>query len=158
MKSKFFGIVIAILVLMGCGEQRKGTNAEGQETTLNRKDEIRLKKYLVSGRRIYEEKCSNCHQPDGSGLGKLYPPLKSSDYLQQKDIQRITCLIKNGTNDTIQVNGQKYDQAMPGNPDLAPLDLAEIVTFIYNEFGDKTVIITQHDVKKYLEDCGQSSK
>ncbi|HBH24820.1 MAG TPA: cytochrome C [Cytophagales bacterium] len=138
---------------IGCGESQKGKDKEGNEVKLNRQDEIRLKQYIVKGRRIYETNCSNCHQPDGAGLGKLYPPLMASDYLSIDSLNRVACLIKYGMEGPIVVNGKEYNQLMPANTQLNNLDIAEVMTYIYNEFGGQTTIITQHDVRKYLDEC-----
>ncbi len=50
-------------------------------TSGDREYQLKLDNYFLAGKRSYEVKCSNCHQSEGQGLGKLYPPLAKSDYL-----------------------------------------------------------------------------
>tara|TARA_R110002020_G_scaffold313507_1_gene528740 strand:- start:260 stop:481 length:222 start_codon:yes stop_codon:yes gene_type:complete len=57
----------------------KGSN---EDNTLSRIEDPEVMKYAVEGKTIYENHCGNCHQSDGSGLGKLIPPIKDSDYFQ----------------------------------------------------------------------------
>jgi hypothetical protein len=51
------------------------------------------------------------------------------------------------------VNGKTYNQAMPANRDLYDLDIASIMTFIYNEWGDETVATSSDAVHEVLENC-----
>ncbi|MFM7194509.1 MAG: c-type cytochrome [Bacteroidota bacterium] len=91
----------------------------------------------MQGERLYGQHCANCHQADGTGLGKLYPPLAGSDYLRNKP-EEVICLIRNGIAGPIEVNRVIYDQPMPGNATLTDLEIAEVVTYIRGEWaGDK---------------------
>ena len=57
------------------------------------------KKYLMrnylSGKNLYQLHCQNCHQADGKGQGRLYPPLAQADYFLENPAQSM-CIIKNG--------------------------------------------------------------
>ncbi|WP_053404146.1 cytochrome c [Persicobacter sp. CCB-QB2] len=116
MKRYFFSTIAIFCALTACDE----------ETT-------KTKQYMVRGQQLYQTYCANCHQQDGSGLGKLYPPLKDSQHLSDKET--VICTIKNGMEGEIVVNGQTYDQPMPGIPELKNLDIAEIATFVRITWG-----------------------
>ena len=78
---------------------------------------IRFKKYMSIGKQIYQQRCQHCHGQNGEGIGKLYPPLDSADYLvENKD--KLACIIRLGQAGPIEVNGIQYNQVMPSNPDL----------------------------------------
>jgi cytochrome c551 len=121
------------------------------------KEEIKHQTYLHDGVEKYKLHCANCHQEDGKGLAGLYPPLANSDYLK-KNKASIICAIKHGQADTIVVNGKKYYQPMPANPKLEGLDIAEITTYIFNKWGDETVITDIKTVEKALKECGGIKK
>lgn len=145
-------IVIAILVVMAaCG----GPKTEGGKE-MDRNTEIKLKQYIVQGKQLYEMHCSNCHQADGSGFARLYPPLAESDYLLS-DLPRAACLIKNGMNGAIHVNGVEFNQMMPAN-DLTPLEIAEILTYITNAWGNNAGISDVHDINQWLRQCEKAGK
>ena len=60
-------------------------------------------------------------------------------------------IIKHGKAGEILVNGQAYNQAMPANPNLSPLDLAQIATYLYNSWGMNEGVIDAPRVEQYLK-------
>jgi cytochrome c551 len=116
------------------------------------KEEVKLKQYYIDGQALYKLHCANCHQENGQGLAGLYPPIAGSDFLK-KNKELILCSMRNGLKDTIMVNGKTYRQPMPANTQLQALDVAEIATYIYNEWGDEKVITDVKSVQKVLEGC-----
>lgn len=141
--------------LPGCQSDKSEVDENKEGKDLGHRDKIRLKQYLIQGKRLYLANCSNCHQKDGTGLGKLIPPLKASDYLKE-DVNRTICLTKYGISDTILVNGIAYNQKMPGNKEFTALDIAEVVTYVYNTWGDKNEIIDVNMVNQVLKGCNSS--
>ncbi len=109
-------------------------------------EKVKLEQYLITGAELYQTHCANCHGNKGEGLRDLYPPLKNADYLQNQS--DVICAIKNGLSGKIVVNGKEYDGVMPKNKDLYPLDIAQIVTFINEEFGEKKNKIVETDLVK----------
>lgn len=116
------------------------------------KEEIKRKQYYIDGQALYKTHCANCHQEKGEGLAGLYPPIAGSDFLA-KNKELILCSMRNGLMDTIIVNGKSYHQPMPANSQLQALDVAEIATFIYNEWGGEKTITEVKDVQKILATC-----
>ncbi len=108
---------------------------------------------IINGRELYVQHCANCHQENGSGLGDLYPPIANSDYLKNKET--IICMIRFGASAEMVVNGKTYNQAMPANRNLYDLDIASIMTYIYNEWGDEKVATSADAVHETLENCGK---
>ena len=108
--------------------------------------------YLVQGQRLYESNCANCHQADGKGLGRLYPPMEGSDYLRDST-KAVICLIKNGISGPLMVNGIVYDQPMPGNPALTDLEIAELVTFLNSTWADQQDLTEPVQVRRVLDQC-----
>ena len=130
--TKFFIITFSIITLTSCQSEEK----------------IKLEQYYIGGKEVYELNCANCHQKDGKGLQSLYPPVAGSDYLKNKD--KVIYLIKNGLLGEILVNGKKFNQPMPANNQLTNLDIAEVVTYIYNEWNGETIITEVKEVEKVL--------
>ena len=112
----------------------------------------KFKQYFVQGEKLYLQHCSNCHQKNGGGLGLLYPPLDTSDYMQNH-LEDVVCLIRNGKNGELIVNGKNYNQAMPGIASLTDLEIAEITTFIYNSWSHESGIVDVTKVSKILSTC-----
>jgi cytochrome c551 len=116
----------------------------------------KFEQYYVQGEQLYVKNCSNCHQKNGTGLGLVYPPLKQSDYMEN-NFEQVICLIKNGKNGELIVNGKSFNQAMPAMPALTDLEVAEIATYVYNTWENKKGLVDVQDVSKILLRCNGDS-
>lgn len=123
---------------------------ENKEYTLASIKDTKVLQYAIEGKNLYDTYCANCHQQDGTGLGKLIPPLKNSDYLAE-NVGRTARIIKYGQEGEIIVNGISYNQPMPANPKLTNLEIARIMTYIYNIWGNNEGVIDANKVAEYLE-------
>ena len=112
----------------------------------------KFKQYFARGEQLYLQHCSNCHQKNGAGLGLVYPPLDTSDYMQNY-LENVVCLIRNGKSGELIVNGESYNQSMPGIPTLTDLEIAEITTYIYNSWAHQQGIVDVNQVSKILSSC-----
>lgn len=138
--------LLFLLLLYSC----QGNSSNNKENTLASIKDTKVLQYAIEGKILYENYCANCHQKDGVGLGKLIPPLFESDYMLE-DIGRTARIIKYGQNGEIIVNGQIYNQAMPANSKLTNLEIAQIMTYIYNIWGSKQGVIDANMVERYLQ-------
>ena len=127
----FISAMLSLLVMLsfGCGSEQSD-NAKVQE----RLSTTELQQF-TSGKKLYQQRCQNCHMEDGSGLGTLIPPLKNSDYLFN-NISGVVRGIKYGLKGPILVNGVKYNQPMPANPNLTNVEILELMTYITNAWDN----------------------
>lgn len=116
------------------------------------KADIEKEQYYNQGEVLYNQYCSNCHQKNGKGLGLLYPPLDSSDYMDN-NFNEVICLIKWGKSTPTVVNGKTYLQPMAGVRTLTDLEIAEITTYIYNSWSHKRGMVTVPEVAKVIGQC-----
>ena len=114
-------------------------------------EEIKRERYITEGILVYKNNCANCHQNKGQGLAALYPPIAHSDYLVNK--KSVICLIRYGQQGPIKVNGKAYNRPMPAQPQLSDLEVAELVTYIYNQWGNETKLTSAKDVIPVLKEC-----
>lgn len=112
----------------------------------------KFRQYYTQGEKLYMKHCSNCHQKDGTGLGRLYPPVNSSDYMDDH-FKDVICLIKFGKEGKLVVNGREFNQPMKGVSTLSDLEIAEIATYIYNTWSHEKGIIEVRDVSEILHGC-----
>jgi len=108
--------------------------------------------YYVNGRDIYIKNCQNCHGSNGEGLAALSPPLTDSIFLKANKHQ-IACFIKHGINTSITVAGRKYEENMPPVDHLADIDIAQVIVYITNNFGNKQGMYTPEQVRADLNNC-----
>lgn len=112
----------------------------------------KYQQYFVQGQILYQKHCSNCHQTNGKGLGRLYPPVDQSDFMDNH-FEEVLCTIKYGRAGSLVVNGIEYNMTMKGNPGLTELEVAEISTYIYNQWSHKKGLVDVMEVTQVLSRC-----
>lgn len=104
------------------------------------KEEITQQQYYIEGMALYKTHCENCHQADGSGLRDLYPSIQKTNLSPEA----LACLIK---------NGKKGNGFMPANAKLQALDIAELVTYMREKWGNQKRIYPTDSVQLALKNC-----
>jgi hypothetical protein len=90
--------------------------------------------------------------PDGVGLESLIPTLVQADYLRENPL-KTACIVRYGLQDSIVVNGKKYDQEMPAIPTLSDFEITNIMNYIYSSWGNDIPYVTLQEVKRTLDSC-----
>ena len=103
-----------------------------------------LEEQVQFGKRVYEVNCKACHQPEGQGIARAFPPVASSDFLNE-DHDRAIEVILNGLSGAITVNGESYDGVMPAMR-LSDEDIANVLTFLLNSWGNDGGSVTPDQV------------
>ena len=101
---------------------------------------------LELGKALYASTCIACHQADGKGIEKAFPPLVKSDYFAS-DPKKIIQVITHGLTGPITVNGKLFDGVMPMQT-LSDNQVASIVTYVLNNFGNKGGEVDAAEVAK----------
>jgi len=108
---------------------------------------------MVEGRKLYLQNCANCHGTEGQGLRRVIPPVKDADFLT-KYPEKSICIIKHGANTPMIVNDVEFIQKMPDNPQLTDLEIAELITFITNQWNQgETKLFLVTEVSNILNKC-----
>jgi putative heme-binding domain-containing protein len=107
-------------------------------------------RYLL-GAEIYSRDghCSTCHQPDGLGLQAAgFPPLAGTQWATG-DEDRLIKLTLNGLLGPMQIDGTRYPGLVPMTPFGGVLndeEIAAVLTFVRNSFGNRASTITAEKV------------
>ena len=106
----------------------------------------------LAGQQIYlrEGHCVTCHQANGKGLDPAFPSLAGSPWVTD-DKERLIKLTLYGLTGPLEVNGKKYDGQVPMTPFGGMLndeDVAAVLTFVLNSFGNEAAPIKADDVQK----------
>lgn len=142
--------IILILLITSCSG---GTHNNSATVDLSTREKMYYEQYMVQGKILYSNHCENCHQEDGSGLGRVIPPLKKADYMLE-NMARTACIIKQGMEGTIVVNGEEYNQPMPANEELTDIEIAQIMTYIGNSWSNEAGYYPVTKVSELLKSCG----
>ena len=100
---------------------------------------------IQMGKRLFTSICAACHQPTGMGRPNMFPPLAGSDYLNA-DKNRAIQIVLFGRQGEVVVNGMKFNNNMPSFP-LTDQDVANVLTYVYNSFGNSGLEVTAEEVK-----------
>ena len=101
---------------------------------------------MKHGERVYQQVCLACHQANGDGIPSAFPPLAKSDFLMA-DKTRSIQIVKNGLQGKITVNGKEFNSVMPALK-LSDHDIANVLTFVRNSFGNSGDMVTTEEVQK----------
>jgi nitrite reductase (NO-forming)/hydroxylamine reductase len=94
-----------------------------------------MEERLARGEQLYVAQCAACHQASGAGLPGAFPPLAESDYFADDPMLAVSAVI-NGLSGPITVNGVDYNAVMPNLASLGDQDVADIITYVLNSFGN----------------------
>lgn len=138
-----FKFILVVILISACSPN------SGNSVDTN---SVKFKQYYVKGEELYLKNCSNCHQSSGAGLGLVYPPLNTSDYME-KNFESVLCLMKHGMKGEVNVNGKSFSQAMPGVSTLTNLEIAEIATYIYNTWDHQRGLVDVTEASRIMDSC-----
>lgn len=95
---------------------------------------------------IYLAHCATCHQGQGGGVPGTFPPLTNSDWVSG-DKGRLIAMVLHGLEGPIEINGDLYDELMPGFAFLDDEDIAALLTFIRSSFGNNAAPVHESEVR-----------
>lgn len=99
-------------------------------------DNDSLEARVLRGEAVYQGTCSTCHMQDGAGMANLFPPLANADYLMADKTRSIEIVLQ-GLQGPIVVNGETYNNIMPGFRNLNDREVADVLTYVRNSFGNE---------------------
>lgn len=71
--------------------------------------------------------------------------------------EEVICLMKNGKEGELMVNGKSYNKQMKGISTLTDLEIAEIATYIFNTWEHQRGIIEVQETSQILARCDSTS-
>jgi nitrite reductase (NO-forming) len=101
---------------------------------------------IVRGKSIFMQTCFVCHQMEGQGIPGQIPPLAKSDYLME-DKERSIRIVLQGLTGEVEVDGKKYNGVMTPLNNLSDSEIANVLTFVRNSFGNSGEPVTPDEVR-----------
>ncbi len=102
---------------------------------------------VVPGEKIYRTYCGACHQKNGLGASGRFPPLANTTWVTG-DKKKLINIVLSGLEGPIEVNGTAFNSLMPQHSFLADEELANVLTFVRQNFGNKASGVSANEVKK----------
>ena len=103
-----------------------------------------IKSSYNAGAIVYAQNCATCHQDDGAGVQDLNAPLIKTDYISGNKTRLINVLVKGLSG--VKVNGETYSNVMPSQNFLSDKQMADVLTYVRNSFGNKASAVMQAEV------------
>jgi mono/diheme cytochrome c family protein len=100
---------------------------------------------VAAGKSIYTQYCLSCHQADGGGVQNMNPPLIKTTWVLG-DKTRLSKVLLNGLQD-VDIDGEPYNNVMPSHDFLSDKQIADVLTYVRNSFGNKAPAVTAAEVK-----------
>jgi len=111
----------------------------------------KLQKQYRKGRDLYATSCGACHQLHGKGLENIAPHLAKSDWVTG-DSKKLVAVALHGVTGPIKVNGKDITGVppiMPGHSFMNDEQLADILTYVRNAWGNKASSIAKKEVAEF---------
>jgi mono/diheme cytochrome c family protein len=106
---------------------------------------------IKRGKLVYDQLCLACHQADATGVPNLNPPLiKTSQVLGDK--KALIRIVLMGLDKEIEVNGDYYENVMPPLAYLSDEEIADVLTYVRNSFGNRADAVSATTVKAIREE------
>jgi len=105
------------------------------------------------GEKQYQMMCGACHQNNGEGLVNMAPTLKESDWVTGAE-EKLIATVVHGVSGEIHINGKLVKDVPPIMPPHAHLNdqqIAQILTYIRNSWGNSGAVVDPESISKYRE-------
>jgi len=109
--------------------------AAAVDAAMAENDERNIDDLVALGETLYKQHCAACHQADGSGMAPVFPALAGSPVVTGSLDQHVGVVLK----------GRPGTAMAPFGPQLTDLQLAAIVTYQRNAWGNDTGDVVQPD-------------
>jgi mono/diheme cytochrome c family protein len=98
------------------------------------------------GAQLYASRCAACHQPAGTGLPGLAPPLAGSEWVVG-DEERMLKIVLFGLTGPVEVKGQTWDGAMPAwAATMTDDEIAAVASHVRASWGNGAAAVAPEDV------------
>ncbi|MDE2601656.1 MAG: c-type cytochrome [Bradyrhizobium sp.] len=103
---------------------------------------------MSDGEKVYKSACIACHEADGSGAPRTYPPLPGNANLQSAVAASTLRIILDGAQ-TLTTPRAPNPGSMPAYADkLSDQEIADVTTYIRNSWGNSASAVTAAQVAK----------
>lgn len=127
--------------------------AGGGAATLSEEELHLPDNWKMAGKAIYAQ-CVACHSANGEGQPGLYPPLKGSEFVIKGE-KRLAAILQHGITGALTVNGKPYNgQMQPLGAGMTDKQLAQLLTYIRNEWGNQASVIYEDQIKALRKELG----
>ncbi len=131
MQKLFIGCLLAICFLLTAWKQKQPSV---------------LKEKMLRGKKVYDMICITCHMDDGMGVPRMNAALSKSKLVAGSKTKLIRVLLR-GSEELKDDPNRRFKNQMAPHDYLTDQQIADVLTFVRNSFGNKSAEVTTGDVK-----------
>src|SRR5687768_5048337 len=106
---------------------------------------------------LYNKHCLSCHQADGGGVPNMQPAIAGGTWVKG-DARALALFVMSGGFDSASRKDSDVGNVMPPFRQLADADLAQILTFIREKFGNGASPVTATQVAEARQSLPAESR
>jgi mono/diheme cytochrome c family protein len=99
----------------------------------------------ADGQKLYARHCLSCHQADGGGVPNMQPAIAGGAWVKG-DPGALASFVMTGGFDSAARKESESHNVMPAFAQLSDAELAAILTYIRQKFGDGATPVSSSDV------------
>jgi mono/diheme cytochrome c family protein len=103
---------------------------------------------VASGEKLYKGSCIGCHEIDGGGAPRIYPPLPGNANLQSADPASAIRIVLDGAETITTVRAPNTGSMPPYAGKMSDQEVADVVTYVRNAWGNAAPAVTAAEVAK----------
>ena len=103
---------------------------------------------MASGEKLYKGACVACHELDGSGAPRIYPPLPGNANLQSENPVSAIKIVLDGAETITTPRAPNTGSMPPYASKMSDQEVADVVTYIRNAWGNAAPAVTADEVAK----------
>jgi mono/diheme cytochrome c family protein len=101
---------------------------------------------MAEGKKVYDKTCLTCHQKNGAGVPNLNASLIKSPVVNGEKNRLINVVLLGS--EKAGVHDEEYSNPMPAQAYMTNQEIANVLTYVRNSFGNKGIAVTAAEVKK----------
>ena len=103
---------------------------------------------MTAGKAVYARACIACHEADGSGAPRIYPPLPGNANLQSADPSSTLRIILDGAQSVTTPRAPNTGSMPAYARQLSDQQTADVANYIRNSWGNAAPLVTPAQVRK----------
>jgi mono/diheme cytochrome c family protein len=138
-------IILAALLMSQTTQPAASAQTQPAASAQTRPQQNGFAASMVRGKQVYLLQCLACHQADALGVENMNPSLVKAKYVlgDKAALVRIVLTGMKGQD----IEGESYHNVMAPHSDLTDQQIADVLTYVRNSFGNKAKAITAAEVK-----------
>ena len=105
------------------------------------------------GQVLYGKHCLSCHQADGRGVRNMQPAIAGGTWVQG-DARALALFVMSGGFDSASRKDSAVGNVMPAFRQLSDADLAELLTYVRQKFGNGASAVSAAEVAEARTSLG----